>query len=372
MRSTITIVLSVAVLVVTASIVSAAATAGPGTSTIIAVTPGDSKDPAVAYGNSITHAVWVESGWILHSRNTGLGWTVPISVAQGDEPSLLVDHSGTPHIAFTERFNTTFNVYHTRYVTGAWTLPQRISNGTDNTASPDIAVAPNNELVMVWSQQRPATTTKQIETAESTNGGVTWPLTGPILDAHGSSPRIAIGSDGVTHVVWQDDTATPFHINHVERSTGAWSPAAVLSDDAAPAFTPDLTTLADKAHVVWEQANAILYASGSGLTFSTPVTISLDSASEPTIATTPIGKIAAAWDSGITITLRIGGPGGWGAVQALGVNPAGANHVALATGPTDYTYAVFASGATGSRDIAFNYYVETTFKLYLPLALKNG
>jgi hypothetical protein len=281
---------------------------------------------------------------------------------------LVVDRNGVPQLAFTALISSTTNVYHTRFVSPTWTVPIRVSTGANNTAAPDIAAAPDNRLNIAWSEAKPLTTTNQIEIAESTNGGVSWPSAGPILDARGNAPRIAIGADDVTHVVWQDDTATPFHINHMQRTTGAWSVGAIVSSQASSAFSPDLTASGGEAHVVWKQANVIQYAHGAGITFSTPLAISSASASEPAIATTSSGALIAAWDAGTTITTRMGGPGGWGSEQSLGSNASGVNHVALTSGPSGSVYAVFAAGANGSRDIEFNSFATTA--VYLPLVLK--
>ena len=359
--------LSVGVLVLTIGVVQTAV-AGVGSPVVIWPTPGDSKDPTIGYGNNITHAVWIEADWIVHSYNAGLGWTAPISVALGDEPALVVDRNGVPQLVFTALISSTTNVYHARFISPTWTAPIRISTGANNTAAPDIAVAPDNRLDIVWSEVRPLTTTNQIEIAESTNGGVSWPSAGPILDARGNAPRIAIGSDGVTHVVWQDDTASPFHINHVQRSTGTWSVAAIVSSQTASAFTPDVAAIVGQAHIVWKQDNAIQYTHGSGIAFSTPTAISSSSGSEPAIAATSYGALIAAWDAGTTITARMGGPTGWGNEQPLGSNANGVNHVALTSGPNGSIYAVFAAGANGSRDIEFNSFA--TAVVYLPLVLK--
>ncbi len=345
-----------------------AAAAGAGSPIVIWPTPGDSQEPAIGYGNNITHAVWVEGDWIVHSYNAGLGWTAPISVALGDEPALVVDHNGVPQLVFTALISSTTNVYHTRFISPTWTAPIRVSTGANNAAAPDIAVAPDNRLDMVWSEVQPLTITNQIEFAESTNGGVSWPSAGPILDARGNAPRIAIGSDGATHVVWQDDTASPFHIDHIQRTTGTWGVAAIVSSQTAAAFTPDLTALAGQAHIVWKQNNTIQYAHGSGVAFSTPAAISSGSGSEPAIAATSYGALIAGWDVGTTIMARMGGPGGWGSEQPLGSNANGVNQVALVSGPNGSVYAVFAAGATGSRDIEFNSFATTA--IYLPLMLK--
>ena len=372
LRSTLVVVLSLAALSMMITLVSAAGLSGPGSAIVIASTPGDSTDPAVAYANGITHAVWIESGWIMHSLNSGATWTTPISITQGDEPALTVDHNGVPQLAFTELLSATVNVYYTRYANGVWSAPLRLSNGADNTSAPDITVAPDQTLIVVWSQQQPLTTTKQIELTESTNGGNTWPVLSPILDAHGAAPHVAVDAGGLTHVIWQDDTSAPFHIKHVQRLSGAWSIAAILSDDSAPALSPDLNVFGQQAHVVWEQSQSIRYTKGAGITFEAPITISTGMAKEPAVAATTLGSTVAAWKSEAdsSIAVRVEDTPGWGSVQSLGINLAGIGHVSLAAGSTDYTYAVFTWGTSGSRDIAFNYLATSSLKVYLPLVIR--
>ena len=85
-RSILVVMFSLAALSAAATIAPAAPLAplaplaGPGSPIVIASTPGDSKDPAVAYGNGITHVVWIEAGWIMYSQNSGLSWTTPVSI----------------------------------------------------------------------------------------------------------------------------------------------------------------------------------------------------------------------------------------------------------------------------------------------------
>lgn len=365
LRSLITLAFSATTLLWIMAAVAAAAPTGPGSPIVIAVTPGDSERPQVAYANAITHAVWAEAGWIMHSRNTGPTWTSPISVTLGDDPSLVVDGNGTPHLAFTSLISGTINVYYTRYTGGVWSAPLQVSDGLANTSAPDLAAAPDNSLTIVWSQN-PG---KQLRAARSLDGGNTWPDLAPIFGANGSAPRIAIGMDNVTHVVWQDDTAAPFRIKHTQRLTGTWSLIDVVSDEAAGAFTPDVTADAVQAHLVWQQSASIRYTHGVNLNFTTPVTLSSGAASAPVIASITANTLAAAWDSGITITLLINNGATWGSPMSFGVNSSGAGQPALSAGANGATYGVFTWGS-GTRDIAFNVYAPEApleRRLVLPL-----
>ena len=368
LRSLITLTISAAALLWIMAQVATAAPVGLGNPLVLAATPGDSERPQIAYANAVTYAVWAEAGWILYSRNTGLAWTVPVSVTLGDDPSLAVDTSGTPHLAFTALISGTINVYHTRYSGNVWTIPLQVSDGLANTSAPDIAAAPDNSLTIVWSQNP----NKQLRAAHSSDGGATWPDLAPVFSATGSAPRVAIGEDNMTHIVWQDDTATPFRIKHTQRLTGTWSLIDVLSDESASAFTPDIAADATQAQIVWQQSSSIRYTRGVNLNFTAPLTLSTGTASAPTMATITASTIAAAWDSGITITLRLNNAGVWGSTLALGVNPTGAGQPALSAGPNGAIYGAFTWGA-GTRDIAFNTYsadVQLQPRLFLPLIVR--
>jgi len=333
-----------------------AAPSGVGNPTVIAVTVPDSQRPQLAYANAITHAVWVDGIWIVHSRNTGLGWTAPISVAIGDDPSLAIDSSGVPQLAFTALISGTLNVYHARYSANVWSAPLQVSEGLGNTTAPDIAVAPDNSVVIVWSEG----VSKQLHLARSTNGGQTFPDVAPIFAANGSAPKIAIGSDNVTHVVWQDDTAAPFRIKHTQRLTSTWSLIDVVSDETASSFAPDVAASGaasgNEAHLAWQQSSAILYSHGNNLNFAAPITLSTGTASAPKITAVTATSLAAAWDAGTSITLRVNDSGTWGPTLTLGTNASGVGQPTLTAGPSGAVYGAFTWGTTGSRDIGFNAY----------------
>lgn len=370
LRSIIIIALSVLAVLWMLTALAFAAPNGLGSPTVIAFTPGDSERPQIVSTNTVTHAVWAESGWIMHSRNTGLSWTTPISVAVGDDPALTLDASGTPHLAFTALIGGIVNVYYTRYASNAWSVPLQISDGLANASAPDIAAAPDNSLSIVWSQNP----NKQLRLARSINGGQTWPDLAPIFSANGSAPKIAIGSDNVTHVVWQDDTSAPFRIRHTQRLTGTWSLITILSDETASSFSPDVAANNGEAHLVWQQSSAIRYTHGSDVTFAAPITLSTGAASAPAIASISANTLASAWDVGITITLRLSNNGTWGSPVALGVNPAGAGQPALSAGPNGAVYGVMTWGS-GTRDIAFNSYTQDALPLPLTpnlIAPPNG
>lgn len=352
-RSLMTLAISALTVLWVVTAVSAAPTS-PGNPIVIAATASDSQRPQIAYANAITHAVWVDSGWIIHSRNTGLTWTAPISVAIGDDPALTVDSSGVPQLAFTALISGTLNIYHTRYSANAWSAPVQVSDGLANTSAPDIAAAPDNSLSIVWSEG----VARQLHLARSTNGGQTWPDLSPIFAANGSAPEIAIGADNVTHVAWQDDTAAPFRIMHTQRVTGTWSLIDVLSDETASSFSPDVAASGNEAHVVWQQTSGIRYTRGTNLNFAAPITLSTGPASAPTIAAITSTSLATAWDAGVTITLRLSTAGVWGSPLTMGVNAAGAGQPALSAGPNGAVYGAFTWGGVGSRDIAFNVYTQ--------------
>lgn len=370
-RLSIVVASALAVLVIAQFVIAApTAPADTGSPIVIAATPGDSKDPEIVVSDGITHVVWSEAGWIMHSSSSGVTWTVPISIATGDDPALTVDNTGKLHLAFTEFFTPSVNVYTARYTAGTWTPPLKVSGGINNTALPDIAAAPNGTLSIAWSEQQLGT--PQLMLAKSTNGGATWPSVGPMLNITGSAPQIGYESANTLHVIWQDNTSAPYRIKHSQQTTSTWSLPVLVSDNSSSSFAPAVAVVGAQAHIVWQQSASMRYAYGANLTWSVPVTVSTGSASEPALTALASGSLFAAWDAGTTIQSRQGGPAGWLTETPLGSNVDGIGHVALAAGSNDRAHAVFTWGASGSRDIAYNEFapVQLNNKVYLPLVLK--
>jgi hypothetical protein len=68
-------------------------------------------------------------------------------------------------------------------------------------------------------------------------------------------PGIAVGEDGVLHVVWHDEAGGDWDILYSTRAPdGAWSPPVNISNNAAWSFHPEIVAGGDGSlHVVWHE-----------------------------------------------------------------------------------------------------------------------
>lgn len=145
---------------------------------------------------------------------------------------------------------------------------------TGNNERPDIAIDPQGGVNVVWYTEMDGEWGRDTEVmyvnytvqdgwsnvtvVSDGYGGVWW------NEGYSEDPAIAIGGDGVIHVVWTDNSGgywgggTEYEIFHASYTPGVgWSNATVISDSAARWNTGDSTwpaiaaDAAGNAYVVW-------------------------------------------------------------------------------------------------------------------------
>ena len=345
----------------------------------VALTGGDARNPDVAVAADETrHVVWEEtvdtSTYLYHVYSTdGVTWTQPVTVSEGDSPALATATDGTPILLFTRYISPTVNVYATRYVSGTWRPPQRISLA-GNAAAPDVAVAPDGTLFATW-VERP-TGRYVVYVARSDDGGASWPVVLPVVTVDDpavlGAPRLAIGTDGVVHLAWQkkDGLLAAYDVFHKQRnpSTGQWDVVAVnLSASTASSFGPAAAATGGQGYVLWEENGAILASRGFTLTWTAPVTFSASgTAATGAAAAIRGGPLHTAWDEGTVLRTSFG----WASSPvALAQEASGVREVALDVGPDGLLHAVWSQGSAGSADIYYTY--RRLASVYLPLTVRG-
>jgi hypothetical protein len=351
-----------------------------GTPVPVAITPGDSGAPDIAVGPDGTrHVVWEEvvstTTYLYYAASAdGATWTVPITVSEGDSPALAVAADGTPVLLFARYISPTVNIYATRYVSGTWRPPQRLSLG-GNSSAPDITVAPDGSLFATW-VERP-TGQYVIYVARSDDGGATWPTVLPVVavadPAVLGTPRLAAGTDGVIHLVWQkkDGLLSAYDVFHKQRdpSTGQWDMvAANLSESTSSSFGPAVAATGGRAYALWEEKGAIRACRGFTLTWTSSITLSTSGATATGAAAAMRGgPLYTAWDEGTVLRTRFGWPG---SQTSLAQDAAGIGEVALDVGPDRLLHAVWSQGAAGAGDIYYTY--RRLAWTFLPLVMRSA
>ncbi|MSP12145.1 MAG: hypothetical protein EXR62_04210 [Chloroflexi bacterium] len=311
----------------------------------VASTPADSRRPTLTTtADGTPHVAWEESGQILHAFRGQSGWSTPVVVTLGSNPA-LASAGSTVYLVWADIFGDNLEIFISQWSTasGAWSLSRNVSNTSGNSTTPTIAVSQDGKLFVAWADNTSGVTTTYV--AQSDDGGVTWPNSGPIPGGDGLSPAIAIGQDGLVHVVWQslDNTSNTFDIWHSQQQAALWSAAENISaspgiDSIKPwiAIAPD-----NRVHTVWEEDSAtssIAYSGGSSLAWSVPVTISQsgNNANLPRIATDDQGSLHVTWRNATSLAIEyrqwFPSSGSWAAIATPppATNAAGVARPALA------------------------------------------
>ncbi len=219
------------------------------------------------------------------------------------DAAIAVRPNGVGYIAWTDSRTGVSNVY---YRTGSglgWSTEAAIPSHGLGAQYPALAVGPNGEAHIVWEDLRFAPT-KQVF-YRRTLGGV-WQTEEQLTFEEltdGSEPDIAVGSDGVVHVVWKDERADFGDIYYRSCVNGVWGPEERISAAAKTGRTPKIACdPLGQAHVVWSDNTpssfAIYYSNRSALGWSLPLQISDGTATarEPSIEIDSDGKVHVVWE----------------------------------------------------------------------------
>jgi len=277
----------------------------------LANTSTDSRAPSlVVTGSGVVHVVWEEEESIYHTNGSSGSWSAPTEAVLGDSPSLALDGSDGVHMAFVSEMGGTFDIFYTRWDGDGWTLPVNVSATSGISSSPVIACALDNSLHIVWADHTGGETA--LYHGQSSDGS-SW-STFPIPNGVGSTPALAIDSNGILHVAWQSpntDTGLD-EIWYMQFDGDAWSLPENISTTPEEASTaPSIAIAPDNTvHIVWQEAlasnTAIYHLSGQlGVwTQAEDVSGTLESAKFPALGINSDGRGFLLWDEGSSIMGR--------------------------------------------------------------------
>ncbi|MGC8787266.1 MAG: hypothetical protein ACP5Q1_07570 [Anaerolineae bacterium] len=215
-----------------------------------------SEDASIAVdANGWVHVVWSENGQILHRVRDEYGWSAITTVTSGHSPSLAADRMGNVYMAFAAQSYGADDVYFASWcATSGWSLPINVSQSNAQSALPQIAVADDGELAIVWSEQ--AADWTPIFLGRSMEGEL-W-LTMPVPNAYGSCPELAFGSAGELWVAWQDvlDVGFPAEIFASQWTGSEWTlPEDVSYSFETDSILPSMAVSQGKVYLAWQEGN---------------------------------------------------------------------------------------------------------------------
>lgn len=188
----------------------------------------------------------------------------------------------------------------------AFSPPKNISNNTDYSFTPQVAVDGTGNIYAVW--QDDTATNANILFSRSNDGGATFSAPLNVSKSSGSSfnPLISVDRQGSINVVWISNAPGNNDV-FFSRSTdggGTFSAPLNLSNDPADSLSPQLAVDGSgNIDVVWESDNIkfgvlFSYSTDGGATFSAPVDLATNTGGSfgAQLALAADGSINVVWE----------------------------------------------------------------------------
>ncbi|PKO20934.1 MAG: hypothetical protein CVU38_17460 [Chloroflexi bacterium HGW-Chloroflexi-1] len=283
------------------------------TSAPIPGTQADSHAPALAIVKEKPHLAWTSNRVLYHACLTAEGWSSPVRVASGEQPTLAAAPDGRLHCLFANQFAGNYEIYHVYWDDGRWSLPQNVSRTRGASTHPVLAIAPDGALHAAWSDNTPGYSVIY----HGQQREVFWSSV-PIPNARGSMPALAITPNGDLYIAWQDrlsDTQR-YDVFCSICHDGAWGIPELVSDKPeAHSLNPRLVTnVQGGCHMVWQEEEAGIYrvrhADRRPNSWARPVDVSETDADcrLGRIAANRQGFLQAVWLEGQALNHRVRSP----------------------------------------------------------------
>ena len=251
---------------------------------------GDSEDPALAVAaDGTVHLVWENFFDIYHaSKPPGGPWSARINISNAplfsEKGRVAVDSTGDIHVVWQDdrqSFDDPDIFYSVRASNGgAWSTPLNLSN-SGSARSPALALGGNGVLHVLWAD------TEGLRYINK-QPGASWSTPNSPFTSKGDYPALAADVAGTLHAIWRDSTSRS--IFYVSRSPGGdWSTTEDISQGAMDGWCNLAIALDPQGypHVVWQREEDAYYTGASPLGPTPTVT------STPTVGASPTSTFTA-------------------------------------------------------------------------------
>jgi hypothetical protein len=316
---------------------------------LISIAHAGSREPALAVAAETPHLLWSRDREIWHSYRGASGWSEPVRVAAGEQPALAAAPDGQLHAVFVNQFAGNAEIYYVWWNGVAWSLPQNVSHSTGASSQPAIAVGPGGTPRAVWADNSAGHSA--IYTGRLEEGR--W-LTGPLASARGSAPALAITPQNVAYILWQDrlESSQRFEVFCTFSREDGWSmPENISSSAERHSLQPCVATnIQGGCHLLWQEELAgvfgIQHADRRPNGWGAPADVSATDADcrAPRIAANRQGFLQALWQQGPTLFHRVRPPdydAEWWAPEVATDSCGGLSEVAFAVARSGKTHVVW-------------------------------
>ena len=296
---------------------------------------------------------------------------VDLSAASGQArtPQIAFAADGATTVVWDRFDGTNYRVQATTRAAGANTFsaPVNVSASGSDASVPEVAIAPDGTTTAVWVLFNG--THDVVQTATRAAGASTFSAPVDLSDTTKNSykPQVASGPGGTTTAVWTTNDGANDQVQAATRPAGsnAFGAAQPLSALAQNAREPRIGMGPnDQTTVVWQAINGTTFqiqattrAGGSG-SFAAPEDLSAlgGDATNPSVAVGPDGTTTAAWfrnngtNNIVQARTRAAGAGTFAASQDLSASGQSAYYPDVAAGP-DGLAAIVWFRTNGTNDI---------------------
>jgi len=171
-------------------------------------------------------------------------------------PRIALDNNNNAHLVWVQTDASGWQeiYYVQRKADGTWTASQQISNNHSYAWGPELAVGDDGVVHVVWSADRGAGNTDVLYTRRAEDGTWSAPQNISSSPTRSSGAVIVVDGDGTVHVFWLEGESCSNTIYHTYRvGDGPWSSPQDISQSLQGASRPQVTVAPDgTVHVAWE------------------------------------------------------------------------------------------------------------------------
>jgi hypothetical protein len=269
-----------------------------------------------------------------------------------------------------------------------FTTPKNISNNTDPSTTPQVAVDGAGTIYVVWENQVGSNT--NILFSQSSDQGVTFSGSRNVSGISGSSsnPRIFVDGQGGINVVWVNDAPgnDDIFFSRSADGGGSFSTPVNISNDAADSLSPQLAVdSGGNISVVWESDSTpfgVLYShsTNGGTSFSQPVDLATNTGGSfgAQIGVGADGSINVVWEddssSGANISFSRSTDKGasFSPPQTLSTNLGNSTEAQMVLDASGNIDVVWADSTSGKFDIFLSRSTDQGASFSSPKNLSNG
>lgn len=194
----------------------------------------------------------------VRSKPAGGSWEPAMRITDrtsaDQDPSIVVDGSNVPHLAWRSNEPGNWEAVYTRYVGGTWVPIENVSASSLGSHFPRLAADNGGNVVMAWEEE---TGSDEFRTAvRRWNSGSWGPRTfASIAGVKALYPDVAMDDVGVVYTAWTDYRTTPTEVrfNHSTDYGSTWAGEENASQNGSASFFPNVVSQAGGfAHIFWQ------------------------------------------------------------------------------------------------------------------------